>query len=546
MQQRVPQGPGPRPRRRVRLTRAGLLTIAFVLAVLTFVALVSHDTLTRIATSARQSREVLIPDILARQRSAMNIERLGRFGEIIFQAKDPAVRRSNRLTARILMQDLAFEPESATHAEAQKVFKGISTIARLRDRQDALRAEAAGLERGLGELVAAVDMLRLERPGAGDRAAMGGVLQALNAAWRELDVLLRAPAEDFAARRGALDGLFDAAAAHLADLGGAGARDLGARLAEARTGAARAVAMQAEVLDVDAEAAALWAEISAKLDRLADSIATDAGLRAVTMAEDIKVQADRVGTVSYAMTGTLCALLVLLVWVFRRHVMGPILAVTRALEAVHAGNRDVDGGPRALFVELDAIGRAVERYAGVLRELRESNEKLHGLSMRDGLTDLANRRHFDRELEREASRARRNGRPLSLLMLDVDHFKVFNDSHGHMAGDACLAMVAGVLREAARRPGDLAARYGGEEFALLLPEVDPAEARAVAERVRTAIEALRVPCMGGEKARVTISVGVATLDAGWAEPERELLRAADDALYKAKSEGRNRVCTDCN
>jgi diguanylate cyclase (GGDEF)-like protein len=473
----------------------------------------------------------------------MNVERLGRFGETIFHSADSSVRRSYRLKARILMQDLAFEPQSATHREAQKVFKGISAIARIRDKQDALNKDIRALARGVADLAAAVDVVRVGRLGGSDRLELSRAVEALSEAWRTLDQLLHAGGEQLDAQATALDGRFAAAAAHLDKVAGIdGPQRLRVRLDKARADAAQAVELYRRVLAHDAEAQALWTDITAKLEKLADSIATDAGLRAATMAEGIAEQAGRVRLVEHMLNGVLVSLLLLFAWIFKRHVLNPILAVTRSLDAVHAGNREVPGGPRALFSELDSIGKAVERYAGVLRELRASNEKLHSLSMRDSLTGLSNRRHFDVALAQEAQRAHRSGRELSLLMLDVDHFKRFNDTYGHMTGDTCLAMVADVLRGATRRAGELAARYGGEEFALILPDVSLSEARNIAERIRADIEALSVPCLTGKRTRVTLSIGVASL--GKDADVKALVEAADAALYRAKEQGRNLVCAD--
>lgn len=534
------ESPENRTGARLRLSRTGLAAMLFVLAVLGVVGWLSMTTLSDIVLSAHQSRDVHIPDILDRQRSAMNVERLGRFGETIYHSTDASIRRSNRLAARILMQDLAFEPKSATYAEAQKIFKGISSIARIRDRQDALRRDILGLERSVGHLVTAVDVVRVNRLGGLDRLALSRALAALNDAWRQLDLLLHSTSGKAKPTGEAILNQFAAAATHLDAVSGIdGPERLRVRLAAVHDNAVRAVELNDRIVEQDAEAAALWDDIKARLDKLADSIATDAGLRAATMAEGIADQAERVRMVGTILNGILIAVIVLLAWVFRQHVLGPILAVTRSLDAVHAGSRDIPEGPRALFAELDSIGNAVERYSGVLRELRVSNEKLHNLSMRDSLTNLSNRRHFDIALAQEAHRAQRNSRDLSLLMLDVDRFKRFNDTYGHMAGDTCLAMVADVLRKATRRAGELAARYGGEEFALILPDVSIDEAARIAESIRAGVERLNVPCLSGRRTSVTISIGVAGLGAG--ADVQALVEDADDALYRAKEDGRNLV-----
>lgn len=176
-------------------------------------------------------------------------------------------------------------------------------------------------------------------------------------------------------------------------------------------------------------------------------------------------------------------------------------------------------------------------------ELRRINDELRLLSSTDGLLHIANRRHFDEILEKEWQRAIRSSRPLSLLIVDVDHFKLYNDHYGHLEGDECLKRVAGAIGCGVRRVADLLARYGGEEFAVILPDADAAAAARVAETIHQALrEADIAHATSPVAARVTVSIGVASgvpvMDASPAL----LLGAADSALYAAKLQGRNCSC----
>ena len=195
---------------------------------------------------------------------------------------------------------------------------------------------------------------------------------------------------------------------------------------------------------------------------------------------------------------------------------------------------------------------SISHYAAVLRD--RSNEyrleaELRNLATQDGLTGIANRRSFDDVLAREWARALRDGRPLSLLMVDIDYFKRYNDRFGHPAGDECLRRVAQAIAGAVGRAGDQAARYGGEEFALILPNTDAAAAAVVAEKVRCAVAALGLPHPASDVAAfVTVSVGAATVIPTRASaPSLQhggaatLVARADTALYQAKAGGRNRV-----
>ena len=176
------------------------------------------------------------------------------------------------------------------------------------------------------------------------------------------------------------------------------------------------------------------------------------------------------------------------------------------------------------------------------RMLEDLNRSLELLSLEDSLTGLGNRRRFDIALEAECKHSMRHGTPLALVMIDVDHFKRYNDLYGHPAGDECLRQVGAAVKSARGRPSDVAARYGGEEIAVLLPQTDAAGAFAAAERLRQAVEALGVAHAGSPAGQVTVSIGVASFAPfdGAGDPAR-LVRRADRALYAAKAAGRNQV-----
>ena len=174
-------------------------------------------------------------------------------------------------------------------------------------------------------------------------------------------------------------------------------------------------------------------------------------------------------------------------------------------------------------------------------ELRQSNAVLSALSMTDDLTGIANRRRFFARLNDDWYRCRRQGMPLSLLLIDVDHFKAFNDHYGHPAGDACLRAVAATLETTLQRSGDIAARYGGEEFAVLL-SVEPDGAEEIARRVHDAIATLAIPHQRAPGGTLTVSIGIATVRPGPAATPGRLIEAADRGLYQAKRDGRDRSC----
>jgi diguanylate cyclase (GGDEF)-like protein len=175
-------------------------------------------------------------------------------------------------------------------------------------------------------------------------------------------------------------------------------------------------------------------------------------------------------------------------------------------------------------------------------KLKRANLELHRISSYDALTGVPNRRRLDEVLAHEWRWAQRTGRPLTLMLADLDHFKALNDSHGHLRGDECLKLVAQALADGLMRPADFVARYGGEEFALVLPDLDAERAQSYAESLRARVEALRLAHGSSPVSpHVTLSLGVASLVASQGRPHSELVAAADAAMYAAKRAGRNRV-----
>lgn len=187
----------------------------------------------------------------------------------------------------------------------------------------------------------------------------------------------------------------------------------------------------------------------------------------------------------------------------------------------------------------DEIGRLARDFNTMAESLMEHKTRLEELSSRDGLTGLYNRREFENRLREETQRARRYGKPLSVLLLDIDHFKNVNDRYGHQAGDETLIAVADLIRLSAR-PMDAVCRYGGEELAVILPETDAGGAGIVAERIRASVAESLTTTPQGDEIQVTVSIGFAAFPQD-GDTGPGLVKAADEALYAAKQEGRNLV-----
>lgn len=221
----------------------------------------------------------------------------------------------------------------------------------------------------------------------------------------------------------------------------------------------------------------------------------------------------------------------------------------RLVEAMSISLKNKNKKLRQLYIEQKKSTEIISSWNQKLEEtvsartkaLEEANNKLLELSFLDGLTKIANRRHFDEVLEKEWFRSCRSQLPLSVIIFDIDFFKLYNDHYGHLSGDECLKKVAKTASACIKRSCDLAARYGGEEFVFLLPNTNLDGAIKVAERLRQGIENLNIEHVKSPKNKITCSVGVATLIADKALLPTEILALADKNLYKAKDSGRNTI-----
>jgi len=312
------------------------------------------------------------------------------------------------------------------------------------------------------------------------------------------------------------------------------------------------------------------AKLGMQVDRSSVALVTK-GLAAIETAADDAGSIRRFYAsflIGFAGVGTLAAGLFLLFYI-DRYLVRRLVQLTGAMLGVARGDFDTALPPEG-DDELGRLGRAVRRFqstsiAAVAREaeLRDSKNTLQGvkealeakatelelanarlseLSRVDELTGLANRRRFDEVIAEEWGRGSRDQNPLSLIMMDVDWFKQYNDRYGHQRGDDCLREIGRVLRRVARRAMDLPARYGGEEFCLVLPNTDAQTARVIADDVLHVIDALAIEHPHSATGRVSVSLGVTTMVPTPTHAPTELLHAADEALYQAKRSGRNRVC----
>lgn len=279
-----------------------------------------------------------------------------------------------------------------------------------------------------------------------------------------------------------------------------------------------------------------WERLSRALSVLADRVTADS-VGGVTVAADRMTALARSASAKLfaALALASLAMLGLMLLVTRMFVV-PLQRIDHALAGLERSTAP-PAPPRAPIREIAAIDGAIGRLHAAIRENERNRADLEALATRDPLTGLRNRRSFMDDAGEVLARAQRYGRRVTVGMMDLDHFKQVNDSHGHAAGDAALQCVGALVRETLR-DSDLHGRVGGEEFAFLCPETTPEEAEALANRLRRRLEASPTRTPDGQEVRLTISIGLA--DASSISLE-EALRAADEALYRAKRDGRNQV-----
>ena len=287
---------------------------------------------------------------------------------------------------------------------------------------------------------------------------------------------------------------------------------------------------------IDTSSRAGWQHLSQRLALAADDISVGG----INLAKNEIGIMDTVITIARNKLHIALALvlffLATLLLVIRQLLLRPLAQIDQALVDLRQ-TEATSPLPPYLLEEMNSAGHAVNKLQSLLLDYEQTRADLEKLAATDMLTGLHNRRHFMNLAEADLARAQRYGRPISVALADLDHFKQVNDLHGHAAGDMALKVFSDLIRKSSRI-SDIACRYGGEEFAFIFSETTPQEANQLAERLRASLEAAVIPLPNGEFCRITCSFGIA--DASTRSLD-DVLRLADDALYQAKLTGRNKV-----
>ena len=476
---------------------AGLALLALMLGLsLSFALPLLND----IVYHANALNERHLPDITRWRQNTQRAEKLYGLINTLYWTTDAEVARNHRLQAQVLVNSFSYEPTPYLSPKANSLFKQMRAIEQIHQQQRQLIRQINQSAQALsGQLTQTTPAQNAFLQMLSYQALQVGPYSQLQQQATELfsqDESVQAPQlAELETQLSQLEPLHQAAKQHYE------------------------TALQAQ-------------------QELVSLLTTDTTLALKKIAETTRKKAEQTRQLGLGILIAFSALLFMMLLMFQRFILRPIFNCSRALQALneHHDPKAVIAPPHTLFRELEMINQNVRHYIDLTDQLQQ-------LSNKDELTGLANRRHFDQALETELRRTARHHHALSLIMLDIDHFKRLNDTYGHPFGDLCLQTFAKILQQCGRRSSDLVARYGGEEFMLLLPEISLEESHAIAEQILTRTAALELTANNGDRVHMTVSAGMLYLDSPSAGGTDALLRSVDKALYKAKADGRNRIVT---
>lgn len=516
------------PFRRVGASRFLAIFMLPAVALLLVTCLAVFFSLDAIRLITDTLEEKHLPGMLDSQRTVDNIGVLRSEAAMVFMAEDPRQRRAARLKTQALAAESVFETSSEITEFAKTVQELVRELDAARNSSD---VASDNLHRN--ELLLSAVLARLKMA--------AGVTHTLEPTHGSRHVTSSVREKDMARYRKAQESFEPVLAlCRSAGLSRAMQEDCALFQQELRlVGQA-----WSEKGLADQQALTIWKRLDVSLQDLSNAVSTEEFQRAHAGLEGLRVEARRMRIGFYASLAFLAGIVLGGVIILHRHVLSPISLAARELHQIRFGlpSRPL---PPVRIRELQQLLDLLPNLSGYLAdlaarsgELEQEKNKYESLSLVDALTGVGNRRGFDARLA-----ATGRGAPLSMLMIDVDLFKNYNDSLGHQAGDTCLAAVAGAMRGALYRREDMLFRYGGEEFAVILEDASAPQAMAVAQRIMKKIHELCLPHPASAAAPiVTVSIGVAVAGQEERCTDGELVERADKALYRAKALGRDRVC----
>ena len=490
-----------------------------------------------VSSGADRAKSAYLPRILENQRTAINLEAIRRNATLVYLERDPEKRRAARLAAQTLGMGITLNAEN----DFDKAIHAIHTQFNLLENQCIVLDEAqVDAQTGIIKLQTALQSLPLYQEGRTLSAISLAEIQSVPfvLALTEIEDLNQIQRiQDELVRR--VDAL-TVSDLHISQ----------EKMEQLRFLVTQAFNGYAHVSMLKAQARIYWESMDASLRTLRNQLNVDAVDSAYSTLLSIDSRISWMSRAAYAVCFCMILAFVSLVVLLHVYIVRPIMLTSRKLQNIRTGKNSPPMPPLniAELNEVSSLINIANDQIALLyrhtRELEKEKEQIENIAIVDGLTGIYNRRYFDLQYNALREGALLKSDPLSVIFMDIDHFKLYNDTLGHSAGDDCLVRVAQAIQTSLYRKSDMAFRYGGEEFVVLLPSCMNGAALTLAERIRMHIRSLEIAHPNSPVSPVvTVSVGVATLDPACPVDGKHLLNLADSAMYRAKSEGRNQVCS---
>ena len=476
-------------RSQIKMSITLVIAVVGILVVFSIALVLTSSLLRDISTNARITADQYLPELVKSQQGALKVEKIHTYLDAAYRVQDAEEERRLRLLLQVLIHSLTLDNDDYLISEANNILFDIRELLYIRNTQRQLLNE-------ITDIIAKANV-----PVDFSEGFFSGVsLMTIN------NQTMEAPLAELEANLVT--------------------EDYNEILYRTRF-----------IIDLNDQLGMLVEDAHQRIAGLSNYLTTDAGLRTHQISNDVGNDAEKVRDYFSVLIAILVIFSVMILFAFQRLILRPVQELVDGLRSIeNQGDRTVQLRPM-YFRELDVIRHAIEEYSELTHRLQLANTELERLSQIDGLTGLANRRLLDQTLDLEVRRSQRYQHPLAIMMIDIDHFKSINDQYGHQVGDEGLNVLAGILLQFSKRPGELAARYGGEEFVLVLPESNLHDAIAVAEKLLRQCQQASFP--SNSQLRFTVSIGIACYRNVSSNTKEKLIHEADQALYQAKTAGRN-------
>ncbi|WP_191905909.1 GGDEF domain-containing protein [Nitrincola iocasae] len=469
-----------------------LVVVLGLLLMFTLALILSLGLLKDISAKTRATAEDYLPELVRTQQDALKVEKIGTYLDAAYRVQNASEERHYRLLSQVLVHSFMLDQDAYLMSEANNIMFDIREMLNVRQ-----------LQRDLQQKV----HQQLSEADYTDLSFFVGFFSAISVQAIQLQ---------------SLQNTLDRLKTRLTP------DDYDSLLYNIRF-----------ISDLNIQLDWLVDDTHQRIENLSSYLSSDAALKARLITRDIGDDALKISNYFLILIGLLIFFSAIILFSFQRLILRPVQDLVNGLRAIEGqGEQPIKLQPLC-FKELDTIRQSIEDYSRLAHSLQKANLELERLSQMDGLTGLANRRCLDQALDTEVGRSLRYHHPIAVLMIDIDHFKRLNDTYGHQLGDECLKEMARIFQQYTQRPGELAARFGGEEFTLIFPETTVEEALQIAETLH--VECRKIALLPDKSVSLSVSIGIACFRIGVTDSADRLLKHADQALYEAKSAGRN--CT---